>query len=268
MSTKRQRDPLVLVQQHYDELSKVEKKVADYVQLHPDRMILASLQAMSEKCGVSDASVLRFCRSLGFSGYQDFKAALVPELLKGGVNIYEEMDFSDDHLTTLEKFFENINSDIRRTITGYTEDQLRMIAKTIIDAERIVILGLAGSAGVARIFNDSLLGLGICSQYLSDRVEIERVVDQMDKNDLAIGISHSGETPEVVYGLKKSMENGSTTIGLTNFASSSLVKYSDIELITVVPENILGSYSCQPRIAQLALLEFVTVQMSKIMKEE
>jgi DNA-binding MurR/RpiR family transcriptional regulator len=79
---KKAENPLSLVEKHYGKLSKVGKRVADYVQMHPDKTILLSLQALSGKCSVSDASVLRFCRSLGFSGYQDFKAALVPELLE------------------------------------------------------------------------------------------------------------------------------------------------------------------------------------------
>ena len=79
-----------------DKLSKTEKRVSDYIRFHPDRTVLYSLQTLSEKCRVSDASVLRFCRKLGFSGYQDFKAALVPELLRRGARIYQEIDKKDD----------------------------------------------------------------------------------------------------------------------------------------------------------------------------
>lgn len=73
-----------LIEKHNERLSKTEIKVGDYVGLHPEKTIISSLQGVSEKCSVSYASALRFCRSLGFSGYQDFKVALVPELLKKG----------------------------------------------------------------------------------------------------------------------------------------------------------------------------------------
>jgi DNA-binding MurR/RpiR family transcriptional regulator len=259
---KKAENPLSLVEKQYDKLSKVGKRVADYVQLHPDKTILLSLQALSEKCSVSDASVLRFCRSLGFSGYQDFKAALVPELLKRGTSIYREIDFGDDFTTVREKFLENLSNDIRKTLMQYSQDIIQSVASRIIRSKNIVIIGLAGSAGVARIFNDCLLGLGIYSTYLSDRVEIERVVSQLDKDGVLFGISHSGETQEVVYALKKGRENRVYTIGMTNFASSSVAKFSDVVLLTTVPENLLGSYSCQPRIAQLAILEFIAFEIS------
>ena len=259
---KKTENPLSQVEKYYNKLSKVSKRVADYVQMHPDKTILLSLQALSEKCSVSDASVLRFCRSLGFSGYQDFKAALVPELLKRGTSIYQEFNSDDDFTTLREKFLENLNHDIRQTLMRYSKDNIQSVSSKIIRSKNIIIIGLAGSAGVARIFNDCLLGLGVYSTYLSDRVEIERVVSQLDKNSVLFGISHSGETQEVVYALHKGRENQAYTIGMTNFASSSLARFSDVLLLTTVPENLLGSYSCQPRIAQLALLEFITLEIS------
>ncbi len=260
-------DPLMLVERHYKKLSKTEKKVADYVRLHSDKMIISSLQAVSEKCFVSDASVLRFCRSLGFSGYQDFKAALVPELLKRGMSIYQEIDYDDEFTSVQRKFLENLTNDISKTLNQYSEKIIATVANRFIQAKKVVIVGLAGSAGVARIFNDCLLGLSIYCSYLSDRVEIERVVAQLRKNDLIFGISHSGETHEVTYAIKKGRQNQVFTIGMTNFTSSSIAKLSDLVLMTAVPENLLGSYSCQPRISQLALLEFITFEISARLKE-
>ena len=263
---KKVENPLALVEKHYKSLSKTEKRVADYVRLHPDKTIIASLQAVSEKCSVSDASVLRFCRSLGFSGYQDFKAALVPELLKRGMSIYQEIDYDDDFNSARDKFIENLTNDISKTLTQYSEKIIATVSSRFIQAKNIVIVGLAGSAGVARIFNDCLLGLSIYSSYLSDRVEMERIVSQLGRNDLIFGISHSGETQEVVYSIKKAKENQVFTIGMTNFTSSSIAKLSDIVLMTTVPENLLGSYSCQPRISQLALLEFIIFKISAKLK--
>jgi DNA-binding MurR/RpiR family transcriptional regulator len=103
----------------------------------------------------------------------------------------------------------------------YSEEIITDVASRFVQAKNIVIAGLAGSAGVARIFNDCLLGLGIYSSYLSDRVEIERVVSQLEKNDLIFGISHSGETQEVVYAIKRGKENQVFTIGMTNFVSQN-----------------------------------------------
>ncbi|HUV09242.1 MAG TPA: MurR/RpiR family transcriptional regulator [Spirochaetia bacterium] len=259
--------PIQLIEKHYERLSKTERRVADYVRLYPDKTIISSLQAVSEKCSVSDASVLRFCRSLGFSGYQDFKAALVPELLKKGASLYQEVALDDDFNSLKNKFLQNLAKDINKTLDRYAEKAIDTLATKFCQAEHILIAGLAGSAGVARIFNDCLLGLGILSTYISDRVELERVVSRLDRDDLIFGISHSGETQEIVHAIKRGKENKVFTIGMTNFVSSPVAKLADIALLTTVPETLLGSYSCQPRIAQLALLEFITFRISSILKK-
>jgi RpiR family carbohydrate utilization transcriptional regulator len=262
-----QESPIHLIEKHYQRLSKTERRVADYVRLHPDKTIISSLQLVSEKCSVSDASVLRFCRSLGFSGYQDFKAALVPELLKKGTSLYQEIALDDDFGSLKINFLENLAKDITKTLDQYTEKDIDTVALKICKAEHILIAGLAGSAGVARIFNDCLLGLGILCTYISDRVELERVVSRLDSDDLVFGISHSGETQEIVHAIKRGKENKAFTVGMTNFVSSPVAKLSDLALLTSVPETLLGSYSCQPRIAQLALLEFITFRISSILKK-
>ncbi len=267
MARLEQDSPIRLIEKHYQKLSKTERRVADYVRLHPDKTIISSLQVVSDKCSVSDASVLRFCRSLGFSGYQDFKAALVPELLKKGTGLYQEIALDDDFNSLKSKFLENLAKDITKTLDRYTEKAIDTLAIKICQAEHILIAGLAGSAGVARIFNDCLLGLGILSTYISDRVELERVVSRLDRDDLIFGISHSGETQEIVHAIKRGKENKVFTIGMTNFVSSPVAKLADLALLTSVPETLLGSYSCQPRIAQLALLEFITFRISSILKK-
>jgi RpiR family transcriptional regulator, carbohydrate utilization regulator len=261
-----QKSPILLIEKHYDRLSRAERKVADYVSRHPDRTIISSLQAVSQKCAVSDASVLRFCRTLGFSGYQDFKAALVPELLKRGTSLYQELSLDDDFGTLRASFLENLNKDIRKTLERYTENDIEQAASRVCRSNRILIAGLAGSAGVGRIFNDCLLGLGILSTYISDRVELERFVSRLAGDDMIFGISHSGETQEIVHAITRGKENGVFTVAMTNFSASPLGKLADLALVTSVPETLLGSYSCVPRIAQLALLEFIAFRISAILK--
>jgi len=262
---RQQKSPLGLIDQHYGELSKTERRVAEYVRRYPDRTIISSLQTVSEKCSVSDASVLRLCRSLGFSGYQDFKAALVPELLRKGASLYQEISLEDDFSSLRASFLQNLAKDIARTVERYTEQAIHAVAGRVCQAQRIVIAGLAGSAGVARIFNDCLLGLGILSSYVSDRVEMERIVSRLGREDLIFGISHSGETQEIVHAVRRGRENKVFTVAVTNMPSSALAKLADLTLLTSVPETLLGSYSCQPRIAQLALLEFITFRISSIL---
>ena len=83
--------PTDLINRRYNSLRNSEKRVAGFIQANLEEVIMMSIQGLAKKCSVSDATVLRFCRALGYLGYQDFKAALVPELLRLGHRTHQRV---------------------------------------------------------------------------------------------------------------------------------------------------------------------------------
>lgn len=238
--------------------------MADYTQNHMDKVVLLSLQALAKRCETSDATVLRFCRSLGYLGFADFKISLVPELLRSGKKAYIEIDNNEGTSNIKEVLKQNIHHHIETTLNNCNEDMMKLLASEISQAGKILIIGLGGSAGVAHIFCDSLGSLGIFSTFLRDRSIIQNITSTFKKGDVIIGISHSGETQEIVSALKTAKEHGSVTVGITNFSPSPLADISQYVLTTGVPTNLLGSYSCQARISQLMILELMLYEISNL----
>ena len=89
------------------------------------------------------------------------------------------------------------------------------------------------------------------------------LVSMHHDNDVLVCISHSGETDEIVFTAKQARDQGMFTVGITNFSPSPLVKNVEVALITGVPDNLLGSYSCQSRISQLVILELILHEVSQ-----
>jgi RpiR family carbohydrate utilization transcriptional regulator len=255
--------PIFLINKRYNSLRKSEKRVAEFVQEHMDEVVLLSLQGLAEKCSTSDATVLRFCRSLGYLGLADFKTSLVPELLRSGQQVYMDIEQNQDSESIKEIFYRNINQQLDSTLRNCDFEVFHLVARKLIEANRILIIGLGGSAGVAQIFCDALGSLGIFSNYLHDRSLIQNLVPTLVNGDVIVGISHSGETDEIISAVKKAHEFGATTISMTNFSPSPLTDVSHFVLLTSVPNNLLGSFSCQARIFQLALLELVLNEISR-----
>lgn len=94
--------PLDLINRRFNSLRNSEKKVAELVQTNFEQVIMLSLQGLAEECSVSDATVLRFCRSLGYRGCQDFKAALVPDLLRQGYRMHRVVEPANGVETIVE----------------------------------------------------------------------------------------------------------------------------------------------------------------------
>lgn len=257
------KSPLYLINKRFNALRKSEKRVAEFVQKHLDEVVLLTAQGLAERCETSDATVIRFFRSLGYKTFNEFKTALVPELLNSGESVLKGIGMKDKPETIKETFLHNIQHQIENTVVNLDFNNLNKIAEKIIKAKKIIIIGIGGAAGVAYILSDSLGGLGIYSNYLNDRSIIQNLIPTLNSSDVVIGISHSGESEEIVSAIKAAQEYGSITIALTNFSPSPLTNFSKYTLLTSVPENLLGSFSCQSRISQLALLELVLIEIKK-----
>ena len=230
--------------------------------------MLLSLQGLAKRCGTSDATVLRFCRSLGYLGFADFKISLVPELLRSGKKAYIDVGQNESGESVKEIFQRNLRYQMESTLNNCNDETLELLALQISKAGKILIMGLGGSSGVAHIFCDSLGSLGVFSTFLRDRSIIQNIVSTFKQGDVIIGISHSGETQEIVSAIKTANEHGANTVAITNFSPSPLADVSKIILTTGVPSNLLGSYSCQARISQLMILELILYEISKLISAE
>lgn len=263
-----QLNPIFMINKRYNSLSKSEKRVAEYIQKHMDEAVVLTLQGLANKCDTSDATVLRFCRSLGYMGFADFKISLVPELLRSGKKVYLEAYNKNGTGDIKEELKQNFINQVGSTLNNCDIKILSLLALKISKANKVMIIGLGGSAGVAQIFCDSLSSLGIFSSYLHDRSIIQNVVPMLNSNDVLVGISHSGETEEIISAIKTAREYGAVTIGITNFLPSGLADAAQYPLLTVVSSNLLGSYSCQARISQLVILELILYEISKLLKSD
>ncbi len=265
--TEKRNSPLFLINALFNSLSKSEKRVAEFVQTHMDETVLLPIHGLAKKCNTSDATVLRFCRSLGYLGFADFKVSLVPELLRSGKKVYIDENSGEEPHDGQDAIRQNFIMQADSTLKNCDSEILSLVASQIFTANRVVIIGLGGSAGVAQIFCDSLGSLGVFSIFFQDRSMIQNIVPILKSDDVLIGISHSGETEEIVTAITKANEYGAKTVGITNYSQSKIASVAQISIITGVPANLMGSYSCQARISQLLILELVLSEIAKIISQ-
>ena len=251
-----------LINNKYSSLSRSERTVAEYILQNPAAVMLLSMRGLAEKINLSDNTVLRFCRTCGFSGYLDFKTALLPQVVTESGSIYKQVDTRDRFTLQREKISKNLSTTIRETYGNTREEEITLVARRIAASQHTYLVGLAPSAGVARIFADSLRVIGVPSSPLADRIEIERTCLSMRSGSVLIGLTHSGETEEVLVAVRRARENGAFTVLISNNIAAQQEVVADVYLFTQVPaENMAGVYFTLPRIAQLALVELIVSQI-------
>ena len=180
-----------LINNKYSSLSRSERTVAEYILQNPAAVMLLSMRGLAEKINLSDNTVLRFCRTCGFSGYLDFKTALLPQVVTENGSIYKQVDTRDRFTLQREKISKNLSTTIGETYGNTREEEITLVARRIAASQHTYLVGLAPSVGVARIFADSLRVIGVPSSPLADRIEIERTCLGMRSGSVLIGLTHS-----------------------------------------------------------------------------
>jgi DNA-binding MurR/RpiR family transcriptional regulator len=179
------------------------------------------------------------------------------EIVVGYKVLGDEMLPSDNCYDLFSKICNNIFISLEYTHKSLKPKDLEAVAEKIIQAGRIAIYGLGSSAAVAMDARHKFLRAGLSASAYCDNHLQAIAACHLHPGDVAIGISHSGSSVDVVDALRLSREAGACTIGITNAGKSPIQKQCDIVLFTSSDETrytILGAGS---RIAQLAIIDSI-----------
>lgn len=241
---------------HYDEYGHGEKRIADYILTHTQDIIQISISELADACGCGAATVVRFSRRLGFSGYQALKIGIAREL-RSSSTISSEISKQDSCFEIFRKGINDISAALWNTESVLDPDQLERAAQTVMNARRIAVFGLGNSAAIATDAAHKFLRLGLDAQACCDNHLQAIIASHLDRQSVAIGISHSGASKDIVEALTLSKIGSARTICITNYQDSPLVKAADIALFTRADETQHSILALSSRIAQLAVIDAI-----------
>ncbi len=244
---------MIRIKAYYDKLGKSERKIADWVLTHPDEILPISISELAERSSSSEATIVRFSRRLGFSGFQDFKISFANYTPAGLTD--ESVSESDDCLSLFGKVVTNIYTALEKTRGSLDASAMEQAVQALLRANRVVLFGLGSSASVAQDAAHKFLRLGINAYPYSDNHMQVIAASQLKEGDLAMGFSHSGSSLDVVDALKIARQRGAATIAVTGSAKSPITKTCDITLSTLADETKHNILALTSRISQLAIID-------------
>jgi len=243
----------------YPVQSRSGQKVADYILSCPQDIIHASVSEVASAVGVSEATVVRLCQRIGYSGFQDLKVSLARDLIEPIKLIHEDVELEDDVATIAEKVFRSDIHALTETLKVLDKDALRCVADLIVQAERVEFYGVGFSALVALDASYRMQSLGIHAVARTDS-HMQAISAALTGPGVAvISISHSGSSKESVDALRLASKAGARTACITNFVQSPITAYADIVLQTAAPETMFRSEAMASRIAELSIVDALYV---------
>ena len=239
----------------YDKMGKAEKRIADWLMENPGEIIPLSIVELAERCGCGEATIVRFARRLGFSGYQDMKISLAQESNTGSVST--SIGASDTAGEIYQKVCNDIYCARESTKPVLSGEALQAACEHISRARRIVIFGLGNSASIARDAEHKFLRAGLSAVAYSDNHMQVIAASHLSPEDVVLAISHSGSSKDIIDALQIAKNLGVTTITITNAGKSPIQAYSDILLHTSSDETKYNILALNSRIAQLAIINVI-----------
>ena len=199
------------IRANYNQLGPGEKKIADLILAEPRAILPLTITEFSEKAGCGNATLVRFAKRLGMNGYQDLKIAIAQDVSSLS-NEKDRISKEDNVYNIFFKRSHDIQIALQETCRILDKNALEEAAQKIMHAKRIVIFGLGNSSPVALDAQHKFLRLGLNAVACSDNHLQAIISSHLDKDSVAIGISHSGHSADIISALKLSKISGATTI--------------------------------------------------------
>lgn len=239
-----------------------EQKVGQYVLDHPAEAIHLSMADLAVHCAVSDTTVFRFCRKIGTEGYQDFKIRLALELAPDRTATYASVDGDDSPAEAARKVIAADVKALEDTQRVLDLEMLDRAADALLAARRVDIYGSGGGAIAALELQYKLMRVGVRAVSHTD-AEMQIIsATLLTPVDLAVGISHSGESHDVVQALRTARNAGARTIAITNHPLSPIATAAEISLCTAAQEALVHGYPLGARVAQVGLIDVLYTFMA------
>lgn len=256
------------IRSHYPHLSNKEKMIADYILKNPQNIIHSSINQVADDLGVADSTVFRFCKRIGFKGYQAMKIALASEVVEPIKNIHEQISRDDDTKMITEKVFRSSVQALEDTLTVLDFEEVEKAVQMILSSSHIHLFGSGGSSVIAQDAYHKLIRTGLRVSVTMDAHMQLMSASQLREEDCAIFISHSGSTKDILDMFTIAKDRGAKTIAITGFSKSPLSEKADVQLCTLSRETEFRTEAMSSRIAQLIIIDALYVNVMMALGEE
>ncbi|HGR9856386.1 TPA: MurR/RpiR family transcriptional regulator, partial [Streptococcus pneumoniae] len=235
----------------------IREKIADYILVRDSEIVYETSSEIVSKVKVGEGTLNRFCKKIGYSGFQELKLKMTKDILE----LESQKMSSDTFIDEIKNNYLSIVESTRKLIDGR---QIELAIKLIREANQILMIGVGSSGNAAREFESSLLRIGIISKTVIDTHFQLMHTALLKDNDLIIAFSLSGSTKEVEETLLNAKRKNVKIISITNYSSRNIAKLSDCVLLTSKKESYLEGGSLMAKASQLFIIDVICTRLSLI----
>ena len=246
-----------------------ERKIGTYIIQHTAKVVDMTVGELAQACGVSDASVSRFCKKIDMKGFHHLKITLAKEISERG----KEEEEVSNHISvndigqSLKNILANKVTEITQTVSMMDTKQLHKILDKLNTAKTVQFFAVGNTIPVAidGAFKLNQIGIPAVSGTIWE-TQIGYTYN-MTADDVIIAISNSGESTAVLRALEAARSAGATTISITNSEKSSASQLSDYHITTAPREKLFLDGYCFSRVSATTVIEILYLFLTSMRKD-
>jgi len=238
------------------DLNPSEAKVARYVLSSPDKVVRQSIAILAQAAEVSEPTVMRFCRSLGCTGFQDFKLNLAVSLAGNTPYVHTSITQDDTTAQMAEKICQYSSNSLRVLSESLDIESLSQAIQILNNAGRIEIYGSGASGIVALDAQHKLFRTQVPTVAYRDSHMQMMSASSLDENCVALAFSYTGRSLNIIEAAKLAAKRGAVVVGVTD-KDSPLAEFCDPVINNPNIEDTVLFAPMVSRICQLTIVDIL-----------
>ena len=247
------------IKESYERLSASEKRIAKYIIDNPNEVVRLPISELADRCQTSKPTVVRLCKTLGYSGYKELCMYLNADIMlnEGSELSYKDINPNDNTIEIVAKVSENNIKAIQNTVDIMDYNELNHAVDLLCHARRIDFYGVGNSGFVALDAQNKFLRINkIATAQIDPHLQI-LTASNLSRDDVAVFISYTGETRDLLETLDIVKSTGAATISITKLGKNSLSSACNVNLFMVSDESFIRSGAMSSRIGQLCIIDIL-----------
>ncbi len=258
-------NPINKIREHRDTLRKSERKVADFSLENSTILINMRIVDVASSAEVSEPTVLRFCRALGYDGFQSFKLQLAQHLGANSGYSQFSVDDNDTAADLCSKVFDSTIGSLLKVRDQLDPGVLEEAINKLSHAGRVEFYGFGASGSVAADAQHKFFRLQVSTAaYTDPHIQLMSAISLSDK-DVVVAISQSGRTKALIQSVNRALEAGATVIGLTP-QNTPLSELCSIAIHVNVEDDQREFTPVSSRIAHLLVIDVLAMGVARFRK--
>ena len=241
-----------------DTFTKSERALADHIVRDADSVVMKTITELAgESDSFSTASITRFCKKIGLSGYSELRLELAKEMATDNARrqiVADGENLVPGLVSTVVDASASAINDMKYVLS---DDVIKKAVHEILSASSITLAGIGASALVAQDLRQKLLRLGIRSLFDADQDVVKVTLSSGRSKDLLIAISYSGTTRETLDAVNIAKENGMRVLAMTKKGDNPISEQADVTVPVSENEALLREGATLSRLQMLVAVDMI-----------